>query len=189
MSSGKWKKGSKGTRGKSTGKNQKKQKCPWCQKPYKGKYLPEHQLKHCSKKPLALPSTEPSTSQSQPEPIVRFQSTVDHPKVETIKKDFIIESSTLNEILFSISCRQLCSVVLHFLGPCGSGKSYLAELIGTAMDFHTEILEADGFSSLAKVQRTLQSVVDFETPKRKLIGNFIPLYLVSSNFCLSCERN
>ena len=157
MSSGKWRKGSKGTKGRSTGKNQKKRPCPWCNKPYKGKYMAEHQQKHCSKKPLPEPQPQPAPT--------RYEPTVDHEKAETILKDFIIDRPKLNEILFSITCREMTSVVLHFFGDVGSGKSYLGELIGSAMEFHTVVVDADGFASLAYVQRILQSLADLETSK------------------------
>ena len=45
------------------------------------------------------------------------------------------------------------------------GKSYLGELIGSAMEFHTVVVDADGFASLAYVQRILQSLADLETSK------------------------
>ena len=91
----------------------------------------------------------------------------------------------LNEILFSISCREVSSVVRHFYSEIGSGKSYLEELIGSAMGFHTEVIDADGFVNLANTQRILQSLANLDTPKRELLGKFFSCLSRLSNLISS----
>ena len=50
---------------------------------------------------------------------------MDHPANEVIRKDFVIDCEKLNSILFSAVSRSTASVVLHFFGDIGAGKSYL----------------------------------------------------------------
>ena len=153
MSRGKWKKPIKNTRGRSTGKGQKDTKCPKCNKWLKrARNLPRHLLR-CKGQSLPAEPTEAPL----------------HPLALTIQEEVMIPDIKISQILFSIDSQSASSVVLHFWGPPGCGKTHLAQVLAKAYNGPCLELDTNSWASLLSVQQKITDFKRLESNRRKFI--------------------